>query len=669
MAKMNRRTDVYFAAIEDPISLASEMTNKITDWRTWAEGRGLLDLWRRKMANYYGISYNGNSSQTVTQGGAEGELSLIKVNDLHNLLQQQLVLVTAQRPAGIARAINSDTQSLKSAKIGSAISEYYLSEANFESTFVKACESAILNDEGFVELLWDKEAGDPIAVDPETGQPEMSGDAKLALHCPWNVARDTGCRVEDQKWYIVSYKVNKFDAAATYPRFSDRILACGGDDLPAIPANHIPDGSDEIWAHKLVHNRTPAVPRGRYALMIGGEIVLDTEMPFKDFPIDRIAASDVIDGVIGYSSSNDMLALEEVTDALHSIITTNQVTFGGQVIVGPEGANIKVSDLAKGVRYFELPPDMVDKLKALQLTKTAPEVFQYAQVLDGKKQSQTGNVTNTLGQQAIQGASGSAMALIQAQAIQFNSGIQRAYFRLLGSTMTKLIFVLAKYADTPRVARIVGKSKASGLKEFKYTGQDLNSISSIVFEMTNAISQSVGGRMAMAQDLIKANMIKSPKQYITVATTGSLDSMTDDDEADAMLILEENEYLSESKAVHAVITEMHADHIKSHMSVLSSVDAKNDPGVVTATLTHIQEHIDLWSNASVSNPGLLLATGQQPLMPVQPPVGAPVAPQGAGQMVGEGLPPVTQNAEGVKLPNLPTNPATGEPAQVPGAPA
>jgi hypothetical protein len=39
--------------------------------------------------------------------------------------------------------------------------------------------------------------------------------------------------------------------------------------------------------------------------------------------------------------------------------------------------------------------------------------------------------------------------------------------------MTKLIGILRVYADTPRVAKIVGKSKASGLKEFKYTGDDL----------------------------------------------------------------------------------------------------------------------------------------------------------------------------------------------------
>lgn len=675
MSTKSYSDDVYFANLEDPVQLASAMQAKITEWRTWASGRGLMNLWQKKLKNYYGISANGNSSQSVNQGGSEGELSLIKVNDLHNLIQQQLVLVTSQRPAGIARAVNTDTQALKSSKIGTAIAEYYMSQSGFEQKFVSSCECALLLDEAFIETGWDKEAGDPIAVDPETGKPEMSGDAYIAVHAPWNVARDIGGTIENNGWYIVSSRMNKFDAAATYPRFKDQILSCEGDSLTEIPMNLIPDGSDQIFVHALFHNRTASVPEGRYSLMIGDNIVVDTELPYKDFPIDRLAPSDVIDGNTGYSSANDILGLEEITDALHSIVTTNQITFGGQSIVGPTGANLNISDIAKGVRYFEMAPDMVEKLRPLQLTQTAPEIFNYMQTLTQKKQEQVGSVTNTLAAQASQGASGSSMALIQAQAIQYNSGIQRSYFGTLSSVMTKVIFTLAKYADSPKVARIVGKSKASGLEEFKYTGQDLNSISSIVYEMVNPVSQTVGGRMQLGETLIKAGMIESPKQYINLVTTGNLEVLSEPDENAALLILEENEYLAEGKPVQALITDLHQDHIKGHDSVLSNMNNRSNPTIVQAVLAHQQQHINLWQQASATNPGLLMATGQQPLAPpppppgiLPPPPGGPVAPQGNGpKLVGGGQPPVVTKAEEVKPPRLPTNPLTHEEAVVPGA--
>lgn len=668
----NNRSSInteYFAAIpfDQSQRLADEMKVKIEAWRSWGASSGVFKLQQKMFQNYYGYSGNGNSSQTVLSGGSEGELSMLKINDLRKLIQEQLVTITSQRPAGIARAVNSDSQSLKSAKIGTAIAEYYMSEANFEADFVRACEMALLLGESFIDGLWDKDIGDPIAVDPETGRPEMSGDWRIRVHCPWNVARDIGANTKDQNWYIISYKANKFDLAAKYPKFHDQIIACTNEEAnQKIALNKIPDQSDEIYAHLLIHDRTAAVPDGRYSTLIGDSIVLDLPLPYKDFPVDRMSPSDVIDGITGYTSAFDMLAAEEATDALVSIILTNNVTFGGQSIVGPQGAELKVSDIAKGLRYFELPPDMVDKLKPLQMTKTAPETYQFLSMLRSVKAEMTGNVSNVLGQQAVQGASGSAMALIQAQAIQFNSGSQRSYYRLMSSQMTKGIFILAKYADTPRVARIVGKAKSSGLKEFKYTGQDLNSISSIIFEMTNAVSQSMGGKLAMAQDLIKAGQISNPKEYITVATTGSLDSMTMPDEMDQMLLIEENEWLSEGREVKAVITEIHADHIKAHRSVLSSPKAKEDPQVLMVTLEHIQDHINLWQEASATNPGVLMATGQQPLQ-IAPPMAPPGAPQNMAQTVGSGEAPAVTKAEETRMPEMPINPATGERAEIQGA--
>lgn len=663
----------YFVTLEDPHDLAREMKDRIRVWREYADGKGYFGLWERKINNYYGMSEQGNTSQRINAGGAEGELELIKVNDLHNLIQNQLTIVTAQRPAGIAKAVNSDVASLKASRIGTAIAEYYMSQVGWEASFVNACEIALLCDEAFVDVYWDDTSGDPIAVDRESGQPIMSGDAKIRVTPPWNASRDPGMPIASAEWFILSFRMNRYDAVAKFPKFAQEILVCGDDDLPSVPMNNIPDGSDAIYAHLLIADRSAAVPEGRYALMIGEYIVLDTKLPYKDFPVDRLTPADVIDGQLGYCAANDILAMEETTDALYSIIASNQITFGGQNIVGPTGANLKVSDIAKALRYFEVEPEFVDKFRPMVMANTPPEIFNFIQMLSNKKEQAVGSNSVVRGQPegALAGASGSALALIQAQAISFNSGIQRSYFRLLSNTMTKLIGVLRVYADTPKVARIVGKSKSSGLKEFKYTGDDLNSVSSIVYELMNPMAQSLGGRLTFAQDLLKAGQIKSPKQYINVATTGQLDVMTEDDEADGLLILEENEWLREGKPVKAIITQMHADHIKSHTSQITLESQLEDPDFVARTLDHIQEHINLWMQASVTNPGILLATGQQPLLPppgmMGPPPGAPQpgAPQ-RGAMAGGAEPPVMKKAADVKEPNLPKVAGTEQRAQVPG---
>lgn len=637
---------VYFAAVEDPKELAAGIQQKITEYRNWCKSTGLVGLWKKKISNYYGASLGGNTSQAVTSGGSEGELSMIKVNDLHNLIQNQLVLVTGQRPAGIARAINSDSSSLKDARIGTAVAEHYMASVGWEQKFVNAAEAALLVDEAYTLLGWDKDDGDPIAVDHMTGKPEMSGDLVLSIHCPWNVGRDPGMKVEANTWNTVSFKMNRFDAAAKFSKFKDEILMCGDDTMGNMGLDVTPPSSDAITCHLLIHDRTAALPHGRYSLMIGDSIVMDLYLPFPDYPLRRMAAEDVIDGCMGYSPSNDIMALEEVTDGLHSIATTNAITFGGQCLVAPEGIDLNHTELAKGVRLFKLPPDQVDKLKALDLLHTSPEIFEYIKMLTDKKRQQVGvnSVTQGSPEGALSGASGSALALVAAQAIAFNSGTQRSYFSLMSDTMTSAIGILRVYADTPRMARIVGKAKAAGLKEFEWTGDDLSSVSSIVYEITNALSQTMGGRLTMAQDLLKMpNQVISPKQYITVATTGNLDCLTEDAELKNLLILQENEWLNENKPFKAIITQNHSDHINSHTAQITLEMQQSDPQAVAAILAHIQEHTDLWTQASQTNPGILAATGQQPLM-VGPPPGAMMGPPGQGSP--NGAPPQPQHPMG-----------------------
>jgi hypothetical protein len=683
--KNPNRTPEYFAQITDPVRYVDACLEKIAGWREYCTSRGLADLWQTKLSNYYGMSEDSYSSQRVISGGTEGELSNIKINDLHKLVQDQLVVITAQRPAGIAKAVNTDVESLKNSRIGTALAEYYMTQAGLEQKFVNACEIALLVDEAFLELSWNKDAGEDVRpdVDPETGQPDpkaktiKSGDANMRIHCSWNVARDPDAQVSDQRWHIISMLTNRFDLIAMYPQFKEQILAAAQDEVPQLKMQER-KGEDNVYLHVVIHDRTPAIPDGRYSFIVGRTLVGNMDLPFPDYPVDRMSPSDVIDGATGYCPSNDVMAAEQVTDALHSIVTTNNITFGGQSLAGPPLTGVNVTEVAKGLRYFEMAPDLIEKLVALQFTKSAPETYTYIDKLSAKKQEMLGSVAGTIQAQAAQGASGSAMALVQAQAVQFNSGTQRSYYRTLSSVMTKLVGVLRVYADTPRVARIVGKLKSQGLKEFKFTGKDLNSISSIVYEMVNPVAQTLGGRMQMAQDLISNGQITSARQYLTLVDTGNLDALTAPDEEMNLLILEENEILAAGEEIQVIVTENHADHIKGHMSVGCSPQAKKDSRIQKAKLDHIQQHINAWMDLSQNNPALLLATGQQPL-PVGPggPMGGPPGGPPPGGAPGPGGPPpgapTTPNgpleANQPKQPNMPINPATGQPAQVPGAPA
>jgi hypothetical protein len=673
----------YFLNETDPKRYVDGVLEKIGIWREYASARGLNDLWSRKLGAYYGLSEDSYSSMRVISSGTEGELSNIKINDMRALVQNQLVVVTSARPTGIAKAINSDPKSIKNSRIATALAEYYQTEQGYEQKFVDACEIALIVDEAFLDIYWDKDAGDPVRpdADPEgqvvDGKEIMSGDAKLRISVPWNVARDPNLKSDDQKWHILSILMNRYDLAAANPDFSEQILRAAQDNVPQLKLQER-EGEDVVYLHLVIADRTPAVPNGRYSMIVGDTLIADMKLPYALYPVEKITPAEVIDGPGGYCQSNDILAMEQSTDALHSIILSNNVTFGGQSLVGPPLTGVNIQEVAKGMRYFQVAPENVDKLKALQLTKSAPETFSYIDKLENKKQQTLGSVTGTLQAQAMQGASGSAMALIQSQAVQFNSGTQRAYFRAMSRVMTKLIGVLRVYADSPRIIRIVGKAKSQGLKEFKFTGTDLDSVSSITYEQVNPVSQTIGGRMDMAKDLISNGMITNPRLYLTFVQTGDLDVLTEPDEEMNLLILEENEALANAQPVSVLITENHQNHIKAHQSVVASPEAKADPELVQAVLAHIQDHLNVWQDASMNNPAILLATGQQPLPPPPAPPMPPGGPQGPVPPNG-GPPPMPNPGEastpptdgGPDMPNMPrmpVNPATGERAQVPGAP-
>lgn len=684
--KSQNQTPEYFASITDPKKYVDACHEKIKQWRDYYKSKGLAGLHRDKLANYYGTSGDGAySSQTAQSDGTEGELTNIKVNDLHKLVSDQVIIVTAARPAGIAKAINSDVRSLKNSRIASGLAEYYLIDKGYEDIFVKGCRTAVLIDEVYSDLFWDKDEGKEVRpeIDGKTGQilPKAvkEGDLKLRLHMPYNVARDSDLSVEKHRWHIISILDNRFDLAAKFPEFAEGILKAPQDGVEQLEIQDR-DGEDNVYMHVVIHDRTPAVPNGRYSFIIGDMLVGDMKdeqgkhtLPYPDYPVDRMTPEDVIDGPTGYCPSNDVMAMEQVTDALHSTVVTNNIAFGTQNIVGPDLSGVKIVEAAKGMRYFQVPPEHTDKIKPLQLTQSAPETFGYIDKLSAKKEAMMGNVGGTLQAQAMQGASGSSMVLIQAQGVQANSGTQKSYLNWISRVMTKGIGVLRVYADTERVVRITGKSKARGLKEFKYSGKDLDSISSVVYEMVNPISQTVGGKLQMAQDLISNGQITNPRQYLTVAQTGELDALTEPDEDMNLLILEENEWLSEGKEVAVVVTENHAEHIRGHMSVLASPEAKSDAAIVEKVLAHIQDHMNQWQNASISNPMILLATGQQPLPPPQPmgmpgmPPGAPPSGAPAGSTGAPQAPNQQLEASQPSQPQMPQNPATGERAVVPGA--
>jgi hypothetical protein len=208
---------------------------------------------------------------------------------------------------------------------------------------------------------------------------------------------------------------------------------------------------------------------------------------------------------------------------------------------------------------------------------------------------------------------------------------------------------------------LAGKSNRSRLLQFK--GDDLSNISRVTVEMGNPLSRTVAGKMQIAQDLLAAQLIKDPEQYITVATTGRLEPLVECDMSQLQLIKAENEELGEGRPQSALATDDHRLHIREHSVVLASPEARQDPNVVANTLAHIQEHINLGSSIDPFVAALNQINGQPQMMPQ-----AATEPLGNAAQTMDATNPLTKEATAVNLPNQPTNPLTGNQYQPGGLP-
>ena len=686
--------DVYWATLP-PSDLVRQCKQKITDYVTFLQLSGRLERWQRNYSNYYGAATaSPASSNKISTAGYSGEYTTLMVNDYRNLLTHLVVLTTQGRPALKAMAANTDSQSRTDTIIADMLLEYAMRSEHAETDVKRCVELALLYDEAFLLQLWNANIGEDIITDPDSGVMLHAGDVEEYVFAPCDVARDVNLRSTDNNWHILRVQKNRYDLIAQFPVFKDDILAASTQEsyLPGIYTFAVPNPSsnhDLVDAFIFIHKKTPSVPQGRLTMYVGDVALIDGPLPYDSVPMGRISPADQDQTCFGYSQGNDLLSLQEGKDALLSIILSNEVTFGGQNIATKKGSGLTWSQLGEGFNLFELENPATD-INPLQLTKTAPEIFNFVKMLDSKQTQLSGLNDTVRGNPQDNIQSGSAMALIQAQAIQFISGLQESYTQLLETWGNHRIQIYQKYAAAKRVGDIAGKANAAYMKSFTWTKDDIQSVKRVQCEVVSALSKTYAGKLTMAQDLLKLGRIQRPDEYFTVLETGRLEPLYHDELADLIMIAAENEALQEDTPVLALVTDLHKQHILAHRSLLNDPETRiNNQPLRDRVTAHIMDHMNQLRQIS---PQVAWATNNEmPPPPPPPPQGAQgpsgptgVPPRGGPRPPGPGpgqphgapgpnVPgianpqaPVEKQAQGVRMPSMPKVAGTNQRAPGPG---
>lgn len=650
---------IYFANM-GIAEIGPDLMRKVDEYYDHLQSSGYYKRIEKSFRAYYGMPLTGRENTLeITSGGAQDELSYIRVNHYRNLAQHLLNLTTSQRPSPQPIAANSDHKSLSQATLASGLLDYYSREKRVERNLKLAAEQAIVMSEGYIKIEWDTSLGEEVMpeerdeADPQSLEKMVrEGDIRFSNLSPLDVVKDPSKEnSQDMDWCITRQFVNRYEMASRYPELTDKILDVDTKEPSELLKLNFGSKTttDDIPVYEFFHRKSDAVPDGKYVAFISGDVVLYYgDLPYRQIPLRRIAPAELIGSPFGYSPMFDLLAIQEAIDALYSVVVTNQTTFGVQNIMAPKGHDIQATALSGALNLIEYD-DKLGKPEALNLTHTPAEIFNFIEQLEAVMETLSGINSTVRGNPETSLKSGSALALVQSQAIQFSSGLQASYSQLVEDVYTDALNLLRDYAKSKRVVAIVGKNNRYMLREFN--GDDFSEINRVVVNSGSAMSQTLSGRMQIAQDLIQNGMIKRPEEYLNVVITGNLQPLMEGDHAELMLVRDENEEMQQGKMVEALAIDAHSLHIREHRCVLASPEMRNNPDIVNIVTAHIMQHIELLRG---TDPMLLAMLGEQSLsVPPPPPetqAGGTPAKNPKGQQ---------PNPEAPEEPAYPENPQTG----------
>lgn len=640
--------DQYFATLPTP-ELTPILADKFNAYSQYIDATGRLSIWRRVYFNYYRADYDQGA---LMRAGLNGEYVSMPLNQFKNLVDHLHNLITSQKFSYVPKAVNTDYASQSASILTKGLLEYFDTDKRLPRGRKRAAKFAELFGEGFVTLDWDASLGEEKSVLPSSSPDQTptvrhEGDFSEEIFLPTDVARDTGSRQFGQDWYITRSYKNKWDLIAKYPTLADKIkgLAADPDDDTNLRMISTTDfgNTDLIPYYVFRHDKTPACPDGKYTIFLTADIcLLDGPLPYKKKNVYACYVEPQEDSCFGYSHLWHLLPLQEQLDNLVSTIVTNQSLAVANILI-PEGSNVQLEQLAEGMNGFKYNAQM-GEIKPLNLVNTPREVFDMMEFIIKQMEIIAGINSVIRGDVPTNLRSGSALALVAAQAMQFSSGLQESYVNLTEDCSTGIIELLGNpaFVQDSRVALIAGKVNQPLLKQF--VSGDLAPISRVQVELANPLAATTAGRVQLAETLVQNGIVKNPQQYLMVLQTGTLEPEIEGLQAELLLIKQENEALSQGMPMQAIKTENHPLHISEHKAVLCNLDAKNNPKVIQAVLSHISQHEQLMIQLQIQEPMILQILGIPPV-----PMGQTIPP-----------PPETKTpdkaAEKVQQPNLPSLP-------------
>ena len=620
---------------------ADQIADKLIQYHSgWnnSSSSPFTQMWLRNYLAYYSpVVHPGSKDTSKVFEGVQGELLRFYSPKARTLIRQLTAVVTKQRLAFKASAMTTGEEVLNEVKLGNALADQIVSSQRLDIKGDQLCEGGLVTGAWFTKATWRTDIGEPHVTDGD-GRVIKKGACEITTHSPFNVFYDLMQPWDDIGWAEVRVKRNKWDLIADHKELEKEILS-----VPSVASERGPyswidsklDDEDNIYVYEFYHKPSPALPKGMMMIYADSDTIFyHGNNPYEAIPIEPNIPEAVLGTGMGYAKLTDLAACQEMFDDSLSAIATNQSQFAVQGVAVPRGSAINVQEL-NGMRFMNYTPQNVPGgglPTPLQLTKTPPEVFKFTDKLEELMQNMSylnGAMTGNLPAGV---SSGTAIATLSANSIEFITSISKSYNMCWEKTMMHAINAYQKFAKIGQDVEITGKGGQVTKQQF--TKDDVINITGMKLEIVNPLMKTFAGRLEIGEKLLTM-----PKEiwpdYVAVLEGRPLSEVYRGELTEFDLITQENEALEKGEAVPVLAIDDHGEHIKKHADCLKDIGNRTKGESIKIILDHIMEH---YKTAKLSDPALMamIQTGKMPEGGLQPP---PPPPGMGGPPPGMGGPP------------------------------
>ena len=622
--------------LRDKEQIANKLIEFHSNWYSW-HGSPFKQMWLRNYLSYYSPVIHPSAWDTSLMfEGIQGELLRFYTPKARTLIRQLTSVVTKQRMSYKASAKTVGTEVLNEVKLGNALADQIVSSQRLDIKGDQLCEGGLVTGVWFTKATWRTDIGLPHVRGPK-GRIITTGACEISVLSPFNVFYNMMIPWDQQQWAECRVKRNRWNLIADFPDLRVELLS-----VPSVATEKGPyswvdnnlDDEDLVYVYEFYHRPCPALPKGKMLVYCDSETIMyEGENLYGNIPIEPNIPEAVLDTGMGYSKLTDLAGCQEMFDNSLSAVATNQSQFAVQNIAVPRGSNININEI-NGMRFMSYTPQNVPGgglPQPLQLTKTAPEVFKFTDKLEELMQDMSyisGAMTGNLPPGV---SSGTAIATLSANSIEFITSISKSYNMCWENTMMHAVGAYQKFAKIPQAITLRGKGGQETTEEF--TGDDVANISGMKLETVNPLMKTFAGRLEIGEKLLTMPQEIWP-EYVSILEGRPLDQIYKGDITEMDLIVQENESLEKGHPIPVLATDDHPQHIKRHAECLSDIGNRTRGESLQTILDHMMEH---YEQLKMADPILLgiIKTGRVPeggMMPPGPPMpGAGVeGPKGPG---------------------------------------